>query len=315
MPGIKRWFANLLTSLAFTAGTLVFALGVPTLVNLYHGELNATPHTRVGGRAYVQGCQRFGPVSRYGFGYWWQCQVDVSLDDGRIQYARVGRSIVTPADEGRPVRVVEDCDDPGYKDCAYSRPGNAAVALAIRAIVLVTRIITFFALFGSFLFLGLSLLGRRLSSRMFGMRVNLKEAAQFADYPDRVAPVAGSGVISVRMIPSGYAAATYGEVPSCRLVIDGVQRPVTGWGVNSAAFAPGRHTVSANVVRDNLHLPDVEHDVVVADGAETLVVYREGPGVSGEIRVVGERETSMGRAYAVFGLLLLAGYLLWRLFG
>lgn len=77
MGEANRWFADLLVSLAFTAGTVVFALGVPTLLNLYHGELSATPHNRAGGRAYVAGCQRLGP----GFGYWWQCQIYVSLND------------------------------------------------------------------------------------------------------------------------------------------------------------------------------------------------------------------------------------------
>ena len=59
------------------------------------------------GIANVQSCERVGPVSRHGFGYWWRCRVEVGWDDGVTETFVEGSSRFTPDDQRAGVAVGE----------------------------------------------------------------------------------------------------------------------------------------------------------------------------------------------------------------
>jgi len=72
--------------------------------------------------AEVGACHRLGPVSVDGLGYWWECDVTVRVEDGRVVQTSVDRSIVTPSDVGRQVEFREGCVRGGLTGCTYGLP-------------------------------------------------------------------------------------------------------------------------------------------------------------------------------------------------
>ncbi|TDC66466.1 hypothetical protein E1258_02555 [Micromonospora sp. KC207] len=93
-----------------------------TLVSLYPGT--GTVVRGPGDRA-VQAtggaCARVGPISGYGFGYWWDCDATLRDGDGGTRVVRVGPSVLSPDDLGRTVEIRESCRD---GDCEYGRAAN-----------------------------------------------------------------------------------------------------------------------------------------------------------------------------------------------
>lgn len=59
------------------------------------------------GVARATSCDRKGPVSTNGYGYWYDCAADVNWDDGARGRVSTGQSVLTPADIGREVQVRE----------------------------------------------------------------------------------------------------------------------------------------------------------------------------------------------------------------
>ncbi|MEV7042158.1 DUF6346 domain-containing protein [Amycolatopsis sp. NPDC051061] len=57
------------------------------------------------GVARVTSCDRIGPISRGGLGFYWFCTADVTTEDGRTRSARFELNELTPADIGEPVPV------------------------------------------------------------------------------------------------------------------------------------------------------------------------------------------------------------------
>ncbi|WP_439385090.1 DUF6346 domain-containing protein [Amycolatopsis lexingtonensis] len=55
--------------------------------------------------ARVTSCDRIGPVSRGGIGFYWVCTADVTTEDGAIRSVRFGLNELTPDDIGKPVPV------------------------------------------------------------------------------------------------------------------------------------------------------------------------------------------------------------------
>ncbi|MFG1884794.1 DUF6346 domain-containing protein [Micromonospora sp. NPDC049102] len=47
-------------------------------------------------RVVVADCQRVGPISHRGLGYWWECDALATAADGTSREARIGRSVVSP---------------------------------------------------------------------------------------------------------------------------------------------------------------------------------------------------------------------------
>lgn len=87
--------------------------------------------------AQVGACQRLGPVSVDGFGYWWKCRVTVRVADGRTVETVVDRSIVTPADAGRMVDFREACKGRGLTRCSYGRPVGRGWKAALGALLII----------------------------------------------------------------------------------------------------------------------------------------------------------------------------------
>jgi len=95
-----------------------------TVASLNKGVYPAQDGNYDHGTAAVLSCDRTGPVSQYGFGYWWTCRVEVSLSEGRLATTTVGRSIVSPSDVGRQVPFTEHCEGNDHDNCTYGRPGK-----------------------------------------------------------------------------------------------------------------------------------------------------------------------------------------------
>lgn len=114
---------------AVLAGALGFVLleGFTTLYGLYPstrtGYLSPSERAAV---AEVGACRRLGPLSVDGFGYWWECEVAVRVEDGRVVHAVVDRSIVTPADEGRKIDFRESSKGAGSPIAAMADRSVAA---------------------------------------------------------------------------------------------------------------------------------------------------------------------------------------------
>ncbi|MEV6926281.1 DUF6346 domain-containing protein [Dactylosporangium sp. NPDC051485] len=128
--GPPSWAAELrlrvraaLTGLVYLTAVVVVWLAFATVLNLYKGNAawrSSTPQTKATGT--VQSCNRAGPVSGDGFGYWWQCRVTVTTQDGRVLDILLGHSVVSPADAGQPVDLREVCSLPDHNGCSYGRP-------------------------------------------------------------------------------------------------------------------------------------------------------------------------------------------------
>ena len=150
VPVAPGWRGRL-AAIGFGLGAWLVALvllgGIATVRHLYHGEIDLSSASRTAGVASVSTCSRVGPVSVHGFGYWWNCDVVVALADGRAVETRVDASIVTPADRGHPVRIVEVCDEAGHRECVYSRDGSALVGYGVLVLGLVFRIVLVAGLF------------------------------------------------------------------------------------------------------------------------------------------------------------------------
>src|SRR5262249_39499022 len=87
---------KMLLAAVVAAGTgFVLLLVFATVFNLYKGTrsgyLGPEEHPAV---ARVGACERLGPVSRDGIGYWWQCHATVRVAGGRVINTVVDRSIL-----------------------------------------------------------------------------------------------------------------------------------------------------------------------------------------------------------------------------
>lgn len=79
---------------------------IATIFNYFADKYGADLPERYG-RAYAvaTSCERHGPVSTHGFGYWWTCQADVHWQgNSEMPEPRTAR-FLTPEDIGKPVRV------------------------------------------------------------------------------------------------------------------------------------------------------------------------------------------------------------------
>jgi hypothetical protein len=153
-----------------SAGAIAIAifLGLATVGSLHKGE--APPITwvsEVAGTASVGACERSGPVSGQGFGYWWTCEVTVRLDDGRTVRVAIDHSVVSPADRGQPVPIVERCSNrPGEAPCRYSRPGGEILGLGVRLLRMVSYFVAVIGLLTALILLLRAVLGRRAYARL-----------------------------------------------------------------------------------------------------------------------------------------------------
>jgi hypothetical protein len=158
---VKERVKALLAAVAAAALGVAVLIGTTTLHSLYPGTGSGWwgPPERPA-VAEVKTCQRLGPLSIDGIGYWWKCEVTVRVNDGRVVTAVVDRSIVTPADRGRTIEFREACRG-GFTDCSYGRPVARGWKVVLGALKLVEGTMLAFFIFAIVILLILAVLGHR----------------------------------------------------------------------------------------------------------------------------------------------------------
>jgi len=127
--------------IAVTAAVL--ALGTRTAESAYNGTDLGFGENRENGFAMPDECRKTGPLSSYGFGYWWSCSARVTMGDGRVVHIETRASALRPGDHDVP--MVESCQKNLPSKCAYTRPGNFALAFGVRLLRPVTGATALFA--------------------------------------------------------------------------------------------------------------------------------------------------------------------------
>lgn len=99
-----------LTSFLFLVGVLVLVAvlaGVAVTLNRLAGDgMGDAPRL---GQAMVSSCDRHGPITTHGFGYWESCRVTITWADGEVERSTVDE-VFKSADIGTTIRV-GDPDD------------------------------------------------------------------------------------------------------------------------------------------------------------------------------------------------------------
>lgn len=86
--------------------TVVFGLGVWTLGSVFRQVVSTGPiEDESAPVAVATSCEQLGPVSRFGFGYWWECLADVHSHGATSRGQEFHGSELTPADIGKPVHA------------------------------------------------------------------------------------------------------------------------------------------------------------------------------------------------------------------
>lgn len=170
-PAKYRLRSAALAALLALAGVTVL-LGGMTALSLFPGSgavVQGPGEHPV--RVVVGDCQRVGPISRRGFGYWWECDAVVNAANGAVRKARIGPAVVTPEDRGRSVELREGCrDKEGFTDCTYGRPTSRLLELGLLLIVKVGWVVSVLVGFGVVMFLTRALLGAPLYLHFRGLR-------------------------------------------------------------------------------------------------------------------------------------------------
>jgi hypothetical protein len=149
---------------------VVVLLAFATASNLYKGTDSGYfgPEERPA-VARVGACERLGPVSKDGFGYWWQCHATVRVAGGRVIATVVDRSILTPADVGHAVEFREACkiERKQRSGCSYGRPSGRGWKVALAALALIERALLALCGFCVVLCLLGAVLGRRGYAKLY----------------------------------------------------------------------------------------------------------------------------------------------------
>ncbi|MET7966258.1 DUF6346 domain-containing protein [Micromonospora sp. NPDC005305] len=164
-PAKYRLRSACLAVLLALASVVVF-LGSMTLASLFGGVHYGHP-----ARVVVDDCQRVGPISRRGFGYWWECDAVVTAPDGTVRKARIHASDVAPEDRGQSVELREACSVKGrVTDCSYGGATGYLLSLGLQLIVKLGWLVLVFSGFGVLMFLTRALLGAPRYLRFRGRR-------------------------------------------------------------------------------------------------------------------------------------------------
>jgi hypothetical protein len=92
-------------SAAFLAGlVLLAAVLLGSSVTLLRLAGRDFADAQRAGQAAVDSCNRHGPITNRGFGYWDRCTATITWDDGTVDRVTTD-AVFTPADIGTPVRV------------------------------------------------------------------------------------------------------------------------------------------------------------------------------------------------------------------
>jgi hypothetical protein len=154
---------DLLTAVGIVVGLILLNAIFNTLGSLYPGTGSIRPFgpSEKTGNAVIGQCQRVGPVSSYGLGYWWDCQALVEMSDGRTVTTTLRHSVATADDQGRQIEIREACVDDNKTECTYGRPINPLWGIALGALRIIRWGVTIVLLFAAGLNLASAALGHR----------------------------------------------------------------------------------------------------------------------------------------------------------
>ncbi|GAA2914006.1 hypothetical protein Acy02nite_91020 [Actinoplanes cyaneus] len=110
-------------------------------------------------RASVESCQRAGPLSTMGLGYWWVCHVRVATADRGDVEAVVDRSIVSKEDVGRTVDLWEACGEKPGAACSYGKAVGAGWQIYEGVVRMLGRVLIFLMLVSACFYLLATVLG------------------------------------------------------------------------------------------------------------------------------------------------------------
>jgi hypothetical protein len=161
MSRARIFLRVLADAIAIAVATFLLAGALWTVGNLNPGVYPSTEGRYRHGTADVQECHRVGPVSLYGFGYWWRCEAEMTFADGGLVTVTVGHSIVSPDDIGRLVPFLEHCEGKDYEDCRYGKPGRPLLAAGASLLQLLAVIVALAGVWLSAVAAYNALLGRR----------------------------------------------------------------------------------------------------------------------------------------------------------
>ena len=267
----------------------VVAGGLLTLESLYRGERSMSSGVKTAGVARVNTCEHVGPLTRYGFGFWWECDATVSLADGRRIDVALGGSIVTPRDRGRDVAVVETCfDDEGA--CSYTRAGSWFLGTSVHLLQLARRLAAIVGVFAATVCFLRGVLGWRLYSRVTRRRSKKHQELLVSEQDvvesecGYVETSPGQGILRVTFHNPSTAVRTLHGSSLPRLSIDGKEVDIGEWGTRSFSLDSGRHHVKAwSLLGGSEVFGRSDRRVTVSEGAEAVLLYRApempyGPG-------------------------------------
>ncbi|MGW4467692.1 DUF6346 domain-containing protein [Micromonospora sp. NPDC004704] len=119
---------------------LIVAAAFATVTSFYPGTGSTKGRSaEKSAIADVRECERSGPLSKYGYGYWYECRISVSVAGGEAVDAIVGRSIVRHADVGKKVELRQLCSLRDSTDCRYGRPTSRFWTFLVLALGVVSR--------------------------------------------------------------------------------------------------------------------------------------------------------------------------------
>lgn len=141
-PGRYR-LVRLSLAVVWFLATVCIALGFISLMSLYPGTGAVYASQReIPVIGHVYSCVRRGPVSVYGYGYWWECDTRITENDGHvIDRVTLGRSIVNAHNVGHDVELREICSGNNRANCHYGRPVNRIWGI-LQAILRIVAIAT-----------------------------------------------------------------------------------------------------------------------------------------------------------------------------
>ncbi|MER6988728.1 DUF6346 domain-containing protein [Saccharopolyspora hirsuta] len=104
LPGVERfWRVTYVVSQVLVRALLALVLFT---VGVNMGVLNADGAVARSGTALAAHCERVGPVSRSGLGWYWSCDAQITWSDGEVTRKTFRNSELTPENQTRPAPVV-----------------------------------------------------------------------------------------------------------------------------------------------------------------------------------------------------------------
>lgn len=150
---VRRRQGGAVRSLVAVVGILVLGMALLELaltLNRHAGDDMAD--ARREGQATVTSCQRHGPVTAHGFGYWFNCAASITWDGGQTERLTVG-DVFSSADIGTPVVVGDLGGSSSDRQIARadrpSRPWLSWAGYAVGAVAVLPIMLGALLLFGA----------------------------------------------------------------------------------------------------------------------------------------------------------------------